>query len=185
MVALSADFLVLSAGIEPAAHTNELARLLKTPTATGGFFLEAHQKLKPVETVVEGVFLCGMAHYPKSVGEAAAQAQAAAVRAAALLFQEKIRQSDVFASITRDRCQICLSCVKNCPFGAIFIGEGGVPEIQGELCRGCGVCAAECPAGAISMSRFSDAELTAQIKAALEQPQGEEYGERELLRSVR
>ncbi|MFZ2088246.1 MAG: 4Fe-4S binding protein, partial [Desulfobaccales bacterium] len=185
MVSLAADFLVLSTGIEPAAHTSELARLLKTPTATGGFFLEAHQKLKPVETMVEGVFLCGMAHYPKSMGEAAAQAQAAAIRAAAVLFQETIQQGEVSAVITRERCQMCLSCVKNCPFGAIFIGEGGVPEIQGELCRGCGVCAAECPAGAISMSRFTDSELTAQIRAALETPQGEEYGERELLRSVR
>jgi heterodisulfide reductase subunit A-like polyferredoxin len=184
-VALPADFLVLSAGLEPAAHTTELARLLKTPTATGGFFLEAHQKLKPVETVVEGVFLCGLAHYPKSLGEAAAQAQAAAIRAAALLLREKIQQSEISAVINSDRCQMCLSCVKNCPFGAIYLGEGGVPEIQGELCRGCGVCAAECPAGAIAMSRFTDDELTAQIRAALEQPQGEEYGERELLRSVR
>jgi heterodisulfide reductase subunit A len=184
-VTLPADFLVLSTGIEPAAGTSELARLLKVPLATGGFFLEAHQKLKPVETVVEGVFLCGLAHYPKSLAEAVAQAQAAAVRACALLFQENLQQSEISAAIARDYCRRCLSCIKNCPFGAISVGGDGVPEIHGELCRGCGVCAAECPAGAIRMSRFTDAELTAQIRAAFTHPQGEEYGERELLRTVR
>jgi heterodisulfide reductase subunit A len=184
-VTLPADLLVLSTGIEPAAGTSEVAHLLKVPRTTGGFFLEAHQKLKPVETIAEGIFLCGMAHYPKSLGEAVAQAQAAAIRAAALLFQEKIQQSEISAVIERDHCQLCLNCMRNCPFGAIFVGEEGVPEIKGELCRGCGVCAAECPAGAIRMSRYTDAELSAQIRAALEHPQGEEHGERELLRSVR
>ena len=185
-VSMSADFLVLSAGIEPAAGSREVAHQLKVPAATGGFFLEAHQKLKPVETMVEGVFLCGMAHYPKSIEEAMAQAQAAAIRAAALLFQEDIQQSEVSAVIQHQRCRQCLSCLKTCPFGAILVGAVGVPEIQGELCRGCGVCAAECPAGAIGMSRFTDAELFAQVGAALKPSQGEEHhDERELLRSVR
>uniref|UniRef100_A0A7C3V477 CoB--CoM heterodisulfide reductase iron-sulfur subunit A family protein n=1 Tax=Desulfobacca acetoxidans TaxID=60893 RepID=A0A7C3V477_9BACT len=184
-VILPADFLVLSAGIEPAEGAAEVARLLKVPRATGGFFLEVHQKLKPVETIVDGIFICGMAHYPKSLGEAVAQAQAAAIRAAALLYQEKIQQSETAAVIDRHRCRMCLSCLKNCPFGATFLGGGGIPEIKGELCRGCGICAAECPAGAIRMSRYTDDELTAQILAALEHPQGEEHGERELLRSVR
>jgi heterodisulfide reductase subunit A2 len=184
-VILPADFLVLSAGIEPAAGTSELARLLKVPTTTGGFFLEAHQKLKPVETMVEGIFLCGMAHYPKNLGEAVAQAQAAAIRAAALLFQERIQQGEVSAVINPDHCRKCLSCVKTCPFAAIFVGAKGVPEIMGALCRGCGVCAAECPAEAIRMSRFTDAEVAAQIKAALGRPRGEKHDQRELLRSVR
>jgi|UniRef100_A0A7V6A1V7 heterodisulfide reductase subunit A len=184
-VALPADMLVLSTGIEPVEGTGEVARLLKVPRATGGFFLEAHQKLKPVETMVEGIFLCGLAHYPKSLGEAVAQAQAAAIRAAALLFQEKIQQSEVSAVIESNHCRSCLTCLRSCPFGAIFVGEKGLPEIKGELCRGCGICAAECPAGAIHMSRFTDAELSAQVRAALETPRGEEHGERELLRSVR
>lgn len=66
-----------------------------------------------------------------------------------------------------------------------MVEAAGAPEIRGELCRGCGVCAAECPAGAISMSRFTDGELMAQVRAALKPSQGEEHGERELLRSVR
>ncbi len=184
-VTLPADFVVLSAGVEPAGGSLELARLLKVPTATGGFFLEAHQKLKPVETAVEGIFLCGMAHYPKSLPEAVAQALAAALRASALLFQEKIPQSEISATIDRSHCRRCLACVKLCPFQAIQVGAGREPHVLGELCRGCGVCVAECPAQAIRLTRFNDAELTAQIWAALEHPQGEEHGERELLRSVR
>jgi heterodisulfide reductase subunit A2 len=184
-VTLAADFLVLSAGIEPAAGSLEVAHQLKVPTATGGFFLEAHQKLKPVETFVEGVFLCGMAHYPKSLAEAMAQAQAAAIRAAALLFQEDVQQSEVSAVIQPQHCRHCLTCVKTCPFGAIMAGAAGAPEIRGELCRGCGICAAECPAEAILMSRFTDAEVSAQVRAALKPSRGEEHGERELLRSVR
>jgi heterodisulfide reductase subunit A len=185
-VSLPADFLVLSTGIEPAAGSAEVARQLKVPTTTGGFFLEAHQKLKPVETMVEGVFLCGMAHYPKNMEEAMGQAQAAAIRAAALLFQEDVQQSEICALIEAGHCRHCLSCVKTCPFGAIIVEAAGAPTIRGELCRGCGVCAAECPAGAISMSRFTDGELLAQVRAALKPSQGEEeHGERELLRSVR
>jgi heterodisulfide reductase subunit A2 len=114
-----------------------------------------------------------------------AQAQAAALRAAALLFQEKIQQSEISAVINRTHCRQCLTCVKTCPFRAIMVGAHGVPEIVGALCRGCGICASECPAGAIRMSRFTDAEMAAQTRAALEHPQGEEHGERELLRSVR
>ncbi|MGQ9687395.1 MAG: FAD-dependent oxidoreductase [Desulfobaccales bacterium] len=184
-VTLTADLLVLSAGVEPAAESQQLAQVLKIPTATGGFFLEAHQKLKPVDTIVEGIFLCGMAHYPKTIGEAVAQSQAAALRAAALLHQEKIQQSEITAVIDRVHCRQCLTCVKTCPFRAIMIGATGRPEILGELCRGCGLCAAECPAGAIGMSRFTDGELAAQIQGAREFPRGVEHGERELLRSVR
>jgi len=184
-VLLPADLLVLSAGIEPSPGSRELARRLKVPLATGGFFLETHQKLKPVDTVVEGVFLCGLAHYPKTLGEAVAQAQAAAIRAAALLNQAEIPRGEISAAVSPEKCRRCLSCLKVCPFAAIHLTSKGVPEVRGELCRGCGVCAAECPGEAIRMSRFTDAELSAQIRAALEYDQGEEHGARELLRSVR
>jgi|UniRef100_A0A7C5AKH0 heterodisulfide reductase subunit A len=184
-LSLNADLLVLSAGIEPAPGTRELARILKIPTATGGFFLEAHQKLKPVETVTEGIFLCGMAHYPKSLKETVAQAQAAALKAAALLFQVEIHSGETVAEILPFHCRRCLACAKLCPFRAISLGEGGRPFVLGELCRGCGLCVAECPGGAIRLSRFTDAEVTAQIEAALTPLRGEEYVERKLLRSVR
>jgi len=168
-VDLAADLVVLSAGIEPSPGSENLARLLGIPLSTGGFFQEVHLKLRPMETVAEGVFLCGLAHYPKSLGETVAQAQAAAGRAAAILFQAELTGGELYAAIAVGKCRRCLSCVTMCPYGAVKISAVGSPEIQTEICRGCGVCVAGCPALAITMSRFTEAELTAQIRAALEE----------------
>jgi len=165
-VALPADLVVLSTGIEPAAGSDNLAQQLRVAQTLDGWFQEAHQKLRPVDSATEGVFLCGVAHYPKSLGETAAQAQAAAIRAAAVLFQTELLASEVVALITPEACRRCLACVELCPFGAVALSDGK-PEVSLEVCRGCGVCAAECPAGAIRMSRGAGPELAAQIKAAI------------------
>ena len=118
-----------------------------------------------MDSATEGVFLCGVAHYPKSLGEAMAQAQAAAVRAAGILFQTELLASEMVAMITPEACRRCLACVELRPFGAVALSDGK-PEVRLEVCRGCGVCAAECPAGAIHMSRSTEPELAAQIEAA-------------------
>jgi heterodisulfide reductase subunit A len=165
VVALPADLVVLSTGIEPAAGSEPLARQLRVAQTLDGWFQEAHQKLRPVDSATEGVFLCGVAHYPKSLGETAAQAQAAAIRAAGILFQTELLASEMVAMITPEACRRCLACVELCPFGAVALSDGK-PEVRLEVCRGCGVCAAECPAGAIHMSRGTEPELTAQIEAA-------------------
>ncbi|HLD48127.1 MAG TPA: 4Fe-4S binding protein, partial [Desulfobaccales bacterium] len=101
----------------------------------------------------------------KSLGETAAQAQAAAIRAAGILFQTELLASEMVAMITPEACRRCLACVTLCPFGAVALSDGK-PAVRLEVCRGCGVCAAECPAGAIHMSRGDEPELAAQIKAA-------------------
>jgi heterodisulfide reductase subunit A len=168
-VDLAADLVVLSVGIEAAPGSDHLARLLGLPQTSGGFFQEVHLKLRPLETVTDGVFLCGLAHYPKSIGEAVAQAQAAAGRAGAVLFQTELTSGELFAAIAQGKCRRCLSCVSLCPYGAVKVGAAGPPAIQVEVCRGCGLCAAACPALAITMSRYTEPELLAQIKAALEE----------------
>jgi heterodisulfide reductase subunit A len=174
-VELATDLLVLSAGVESAPGSEHLARLLGIPQTPSGFFQEIHLKLHPMETVAEGVFLCGVAHYPKNLGEAVAQAQAAAGRAAAVLFQTELTGGELYAEIAAGKCRRCLSCVNLCPYGAIRLTPLGVPEVEAEACRGCGTCAAACPALAISMSRFTEPELLAQIKAALEEVSGVGY----------
>ena len=166
-VGLQADRVILSAGILPAPGSEQVARRLGIPLSLDGFFQEAHQKLRPVDTVAEGVFLCGVAHYPKSLGETVAQAQAAAQRAAGILFQTELLGSELTAQVAPGECRRCLACREVCPFGAVAVDHGGTPRIQGEICRGCGICAAECPVGAIQMSRVTEAELAAQIEAAL------------------
>jgi heterodisulfide reductase subunit A len=165
---LAADLFILSAGIEPSEDNGRLAKLLGIPLTLEGFFLEAHQKLRPVETATDGIFLCGLAHYPKSLGESVAQAQAAAARAAAILFQTELASGEITARIDRGRCRLCLTCLEVCPYGAVKVKDGVHPVVEEELCRGCGACAAECPAEAITLTRYTDAEVEAQIRAALQ-----------------
>jgi len=166
-VQLPADLVVLSTGIEPAPGTDGVARQLGVPLTGAGFFLEAHLKLGPVDTVAEGVYVCGLAHHPKSLGETVVQAQAAAMRAAGILFQTELHRGEVTAWIDAGRCRRCLACLDVCPFGAVRLVEEHRPEIRSQVCRGCGVCVAECPGDAIQLSRFTEAELMAQIEAAL------------------
>ncbi|MBW2134870.1 MAG: CoB--CoM heterodisulfide reductase iron-sulfur subunit A family protein [Deltaproteobacteria bacterium] len=166
-LSLSADLVILSVGIEPAVGSDQVARLLGLSQTLEGFFLEAHQKLRPVDVISEGIFLCGLAHYPKTLGETVAQAQAAAIRAASILFQTELLSGEMAASITTGKCRRCLHCLEVCPFKAVGLEANGKPTIQTEVCQGCGICASECPAEAIQMSRISDAELEAQIDAAL------------------
>jgi heterodisulfide reductase subunit A len=164
-VALPADLVVLSTGIEPAAGSVHLSQQLRVAQTLDGWFQEAHQKLRPVDSATEGVFLCGVAHYPKSLGETVAQAQAAAIRASGVLFPTELLASEVVARITPEACRRCLACVELCPFGAVALSDGK-PEVSLEVCQGCGLCAAECPAEAIQMSRGAEPELAAQIEAA-------------------
>ncbi len=166
-VGLAADLLILSAGVRPAPGSDQVARQLGIPLTLDGFFQEAHQKLRPVDALAEGVFLCGVAHYPKSLGETVSQAQAAAQRAAGILFQTELLGRELTARIIPGECRRCLACHGVCPFGAVQVDGAGKPEVQTEACRGCGICAAECPVGAIRMSRVTEEELTAQIEAAL------------------
>jgi heterodisulfide reductase subunit A len=165
-VPLAADLLILSTGIEAAAGSAAVAHQLQVPQTLAGWFQEAHQKLRPVDAATEGVFLCGVAHYPKNLGETAAQAQAAGMRAAGILFQTELLASELVAMIAPEKCRRCLACVRLCPFGAVALAAAK-PEVHPEVCRGCGVCAAECPAAAIRMSRSTEPELAAQIEAAI------------------
>jgi heterodisulfide reductase subunit A2 len=143
-----------------------VARLLKISQTLEGFFQEAHLKLRPVDATAEGIFLCGLAHYPGTLAETVAQAQAAAGRAAAVLFQTELMSGEITARISPERCRRCLACVGLCPFGAVTLHDLK-PEISAGVCRGCGLCAAECPAGAIAMSRCTDIEVAVQLEEAL------------------
>jgi heterodisulfide reductase subunit A2 len=163
-IPLGADYVILSAGIEPDADNAKLSQLLGLQRSPEGFFLEAHQKLRPVESATEGIFLCGLAHSPRNLPETVAQAQAAAAAAGRVLYQKRIFSGDFTAQLHEADCRRCLSCLAICPVGAISLGADGKPVIHPEICRGCGTCAAQCPARAIAMNRSSESELTALIE---------------------
>jgi heterodisulfide reductase subunit A-like polyferredoxin len=164
---LSADLLVLSAGMRP-ADTEELATIVKLPRNPDGYFMEAHVKLRPVDMANEGIYVCGTAHGPKLISETIAQAMAASSRAATFLSQPEITLSVVTAKVDQERCASCLICVRACPFAVPRINKEGVSEIDEALCRGCGICAAECPAKAIELSWYEDDQVMSKVDALLE-----------------
>jgi heterodisulfide reductase subunit A len=164
-----ADLLVLSSAIVP-ANDQELARLMRLPRTLDGFFLESHQKLGPVDFAVDGVYLAGMAHGPKLLSETAAQAAAAVARAATVLSKERLTASGVVSEVDPDRCAVCLTCVRVCPYDVPVVGANGTAEIDPIQCRGCGSCAAECPGLAIELKHFRDDQLIAKSTALTKQP---------------
>ncbi|UCH60045.1 MAG: hydrogenase iron-sulfur subunit [Anaerolineales bacterium] len=171
---LQVDLLVLVVGLEPVE--DNLSEQLKLARSEDGFYMELHPKLGPVQTAVQGVYLAGTAQGAKDVRESMAQALAAAGKAGALLGRGVIEKEPLTASLIPDLCAGCMRCVKVCPFAAIEQigqpGKGGMVKILSAACMGCGTCAAECNFDAIEMPYFTQAQIMAQIDAALaERPQ--------------
>jgi heterodisulfide reductase subunit A len=165
---LSADLVVLSAGIEAEPGNAALSRQLKLPLNKDGFFLEAHVKLRPVDFAAEGVFLCGMAHSPRSLDETIGQAKAAAVRAVGLLTKKELTATPIIASVNPRLCAGCGVCVEVCPFGARRLDpERGIAEVVSVLCQGCGACVAACPNKASQQKGFDFQQVGAMLDAAL------------------
>ncbi len=172
-----ADLVALSAAVVTPPTHKALSEVLRVPVTLDGFFLEAHIKLRPVDFACEGMFLAGMAHGPKFIKETIVQALAAAGRAAAILSKEKLTASGAVATVDRDLCAGCLTCLRVCPYGVPRI-EDDVAVIEATACQGCGICSAECPAGAISLESFTDEQISAAVSALF---QGERPERREVV----
>jgi heterodisulfide reductase subunit A len=164
---LAPDLIVLSTGISPAAGNANLSRILRSALTADGFFLEAHSKLRPVDSANEGEFLCGLAHSPRFIDETIVQAQAAAARASTILSKTQLEIIGQIALVRPAECVACATCVKNCPYGAPTINELKKAEIQSAKCMGCGGCAAACPAKAIMLQHQEGAAMTAMIDELL------------------
>jgi heterodisulfide reductase subunit A len=122
-----------------------------------------------VDFATDGVFVCGLAHYPKDVSESVAQARAAAARAMTILSKETIEAESKVSQVRAESCSACGACVAVCPFGAIEIDESKrVAVVNEALCKGCGVCSATCRSGAIDLRGFRDEQLVAAVQAVVE-----------------
>jgi heterodisulfide reductase subunit A len=166
-VSVDADILCLATAIVPQEDLS-ISRLYKVPVDSDGWLLEAHQKLRPVEFATEGIFLCGMGHYPKPIEESIAQAQAAAAKALTVLTKENIIVGGIVSHIVPELCSGCMGCIDVCPFGAIaYLAEKNIAEVNQALCKGCGACAAACPSEAPVLMGFTNKQMYAQIKTAI------------------
>ncbi len=167
-MALDADYLVLSAATLPSAATKDVAAQFKVVLSLDGFFKEAHVKLRPVEFATDGVFLCGLAQYPKHITETINQAYGAAGRVLTLLSRDTVTASGSVCEVNEKMCMGCGSCASVCTYGAIEMVEtkqGKKATMNPVLCKGDGLCNAMCPTGAISLRHYTEDELLSQIDA--------------------
>jgi heterodisulfide reductase subunit A len=160
------DLVVLSIGLIPSFGTSLLCRILNISTSPDGFFREAHPKLRPMDTLVEGIFIAGAAQGPKDIPDCVAQASGAAQRASNLMSAGEARIEPITAEIDENLCSQCVIYLATCPFNALITKEKAV-EVLENSCKGCGSCSAVCPSGAIQMRHFSDRQILAEIKGVL------------------
>jgi heterodisulfide reductase subunit A len=166
-ISIQADFINLATAMEPTAN-EEIARHLKVPLNQDGFFAEAHVKLRPVDFATDGIFVCGLAHYPKDIEESLAQAMAAAARTVSLLAKKIWVSSALVAHIDAETCVGCQGCLNGCSYGAVdFLADKHICQVNIALCKGCGSCAASCPSGSARLAGFARQQLNAQIVASM------------------
>ena len=167
---LDADIIALAAAVIPSAATKEVAGQFKVTLSPDGFFKEAHVKLRPVEFATDGVYLCGLAHYPKFIQETVNQAYGAAGRALTLLSHDTVVASGSVCEVNESKCMGCGACISVCTYGAIEFRDtkqGKKAVVNPVLCKGDGLCNSKCPTGAISLKHYTDEELLSEIDAVV------------------
>lgn len=171
-VTLPVDLVVLVTGAVPRAN-EALTSLLKLPVGEDGFYNEIHPKLRPVETVVDGVLIAGCCQGPKTVAESVASGLSAVAQSAALLRKGYTEIDPQVAEVTTAACTGCGDCLTTCPYDAISAVScdgGQVATILAASCKGCGGCVPICPESAIDLLGYTDAQMRAAIAALVEDP---------------
>ncbi len=170
-LAIEPDLLVLVTGAVPRAN-EELTGVLKLPLDKDGFFNEIHPKLRPVETVVDGVLIAGACQSPKSASESVTAALAAVTQSASILKKGTAELDPLVATVDPDSCSWCGKCLEACPFDAIqgtVLNGKRVAWIEPAGCKGCGACAPVCPEDAIDLQGYTDAQIRAMIDGLLQE----------------
>lgn len=176
---IKADMVVLAASIEADKSARPLATMLTTSMDNNDFFLEAHAKLRPVESPTAGIFLAGCCQGPKDIPETVAQSSGAAAKAICLLVKDKLKNDPCTAQPDENACNGCGQCQNVCPYGAIsyidkdFRGPNRttitrhVSQVNSAMCHGCGACTVACPSGAMDLKGFSNKQILAEVDSVL------------------
>jgi heterodisulfide reductase subunit A len=170
-IELPVDLLVLSLGMRPSSNSyKEIQQFIKIPVGMDGFLLEKHPKFGPVETNIQGVFICGCAQSPKDISDSIAQANAVAAKVDALLARSTILMEPITSFINQSLCRACGTCVDVCEYGAISVTDKNgtrYATVNEALCKGCGTCATFCPTGAIDIHHFKNQQIESMLRAFL------------------
>jgi len=168
-IEMEADLVVLATGIVPRRGAQAIAELLKLPRSPDGFLAEAHPKLRPVDTVNDGIYLAGCCQGPKDIPDTIAQAKAAASSAMIPLSRGRVKVESMTGVVEVELCAGCGICESLCTYGALTRDDRrGIMTVNQVLCKGCGACAAACPSGTMILSHFTHDQIMAQIEALLE-----------------
>jgi heterodisulfide reductase subunit A2 len=168
---IGADLVVLVTGMEP-RENDALDQVLKIPASMDGFYKEIHPKLRPVETVIDGVFIAGAAQGPKTMSESVASALAAVAKAGSLLKKGYVDLEPLIAQVDTNKCTWCGECLKACPYGAVekvICDDKEVALVLSSLCKGEGACVPVCPEDAIALEGFRNEQILAMIDASLKE----------------
>jgi heterodisulfide reductase subunit A len=172
-IEIPADLVVLVTGMIPRPN-DELIKALKLPVGKGGFFNEIHPKLRPVETVVDGVYICGACQGPKNSAEAVASGLAAVTQSASILKRGYAELDPLVAVVDTAACSWCGLCLDACPYEAprqVERNGGAVAVIDNAACKGCGGCVPVCPKDAIDLEGYTDAQIRAMIDGLASEPE--------------
>jgi heterodisulfide reductase subunit A len=164
---IEADLVVLVTGMVPRAD-NSVGTLFKLPKGRDKFFNEIHMKLRPVETVIDGVTICGTCQGPKNIMESVNSALSAATKSYSYISKGVLETEPIVALIDSGLCTGCNVCLGACPFDAISMSTGGlktIAVINNSVCKGCGMCAPVCPTDAIDLITYSNNEIESMIDA--------------------
>ena len=173
-VEINADLVVLAAAVQPSKGVKELAQKFRVGYDEHGFLMEAHPKLRPVETNTAGIFLAGMCHSPRDIPESVSQASAASCKALGLINYDEYLRDPTVAIVDENTCNGCFECENVCAYKAItrkdLTDRDGnrvrqVADINKGLCQGCGACAVTCRSKTIEVAGYTDEQLYQEINA--------------------
>jgi len=166
------DMVMLNQAAVPQPDQNHMSSVLNVAQSPGGWFMEYHPKLRPMDSPTDGIFFAGACQGPKDIPASVAQGSAAAARASRVLHSKTWQIEPTIANVWPDRCvsaqgRACGICERSCPYGAIDYTQGKAAEVITAKCHGCGACVAECPHDAITQLHYTDAQILSQIRTLL------------------